>query len=238
MAQRRPITTHPAFVPAVALWFAALFGLVVAVLPTRFLAGLGLAWLAEGAGRIVLGLAAAIIGAVIGGAIARAIVGRGQADPRPVYEEPEPIVAKSEPAEPARRPLRIREELEAEFGDGQADPEADPMDWRDPAADPTARGMAPGDGFMILTPQPVHPPQPAPDLDALLAQFDNAIAAFRQEDAPAPPPAPPHRFDPVRAFVARQTGGAAPSPLGGAMPDHQAELRAALDKLARAQRDD
>lgn len=226
MAQRRPISSHPAFVPAVVLWFAALFGLAVAVLPPRVFAGLG-------AGPIVLSLGAALVGAGLGWVIARAIQRRGQTDPRPVFDEAEAAFEAPLPEEPARRPLRVREELEPGLHHDDA------MAWRDPEAPAAfAREPVAADSFMILTPQPVHPPQPAPDLDALLAQFDNAIAAFRHEDAAAQPPPPPHRFDPVRAFVARQTGGPAPSALGGPMPDHQAELRAALDKLAKAQRDD
>ncbi len=230
MAQRRPISSHPVFVPALALWFAALFGLAVAVLPTRVLAGLGV-------GPIAISVAAALVGAGLGWVIARAIQRRSRTDPRPVYDEAEAVFEAPRPEAPARRPLRVREELEP--GLGRDDTADDAMAWRDPEA-PTAFACEPvaEDSFMILTPQPVHPPQPEPNLDALLAQFDNAIAAFRHEDAHEPPTPPSHRFDPVRAFVARQTGGSASSPLGGTMPDHQAELRAALDKLARAQRDD
>lgn len=239
MAQRRPITTHPAFVPAVVLWFAALFGLVVAVLPLRLLA---LAGLGDGAGRIALSLAAGGLGAALGWAVARMIVPRAAADPRPVYDEPDiPFVAPVRD-EPVRRPLRVREELDAGLEVDGPDSDLAAGEWHGPAATRFGGADAAGDdSWMILTPQPVHPAPPAPpapDLETLLAQFDNAIAAFRHDDVPPASPPPPHRFDPVRAFVARQTGGAAASPLGGAMPDHQAELRSALDKLARARSDD
>ena len=93
---------------------------------------------------------------------------------------------------------------------------------------------------MILSPQPIHPPRPAPDLQALLDEFDNVIASFRDQEA-SPSPSPSSQAaaasDPVHAFLARQTGAPAPSPLGGRVPDHQAELRAALDKLAQSQRE-
>lgn len=91
---------------------------------------------------------------------------------------------------------------------------------------------------MILTPQPVHPPRPEPDLEELLDQFDSAFEAFRAGAGAGAG----SKADPVQAFVAQQTGVPAPvpsqaaSPLGGLVPDHQAELRAALDKLARSHR--
>lgn len=254
MAQRRPIASHPAFVPLVALWFAALFGLGVAVLPVLLLelllAGAGLTALVPltPAIRIAASIVAALGGMLFGLGLGRYFARRAQQDPRPIFSESEPEWTEPLKPEPSRRPLSVREELSEEFGPDAA--LAGPTSPASPAA-PPARGPASGspppsvaapEGFMILTPQPVHPPRPAPDLEALLAQFDEALAAFRTDDAAGLTPGEPGP-DPVHAFVARQTGNPPPlqsiaSPLGGPMPDHQAELRAALDKLARAHRRD
>lgn len=247
MAQRRPITSHPAFAPLIALWFAALLGLGIAVLPTplleRLLGALGLEALVPltAAGRAIASAAAALLGAMLGLALAWPLARRGRRDPRPVYAEPEPPADYPHAEEPVRRPLRVREEL----GEGAGDDSAPAPLAGFSAAPAEAAGQArigeAEEGFMILTPQPVHPPRPSTDIERLLAQFDNALAAFHPEEEPGSARAG-GSHDPVHAFVARQTGAPvsvpAPSPLGGAMPDHQAELRAALDKLARAHRKD
>lgn len=254
MAQRRPIASHPAFGPLVALWFAALFGLAVAVLPValveRLVASLGLRWLGP-AGPMAASGAAALIGGVSGLLIAKLIARRAASDPRPVYSEPAPEFEQPLPVERRRRPLSIREELTAGFP-GHAEemaateiaPDPEPGEAHDDALTVDAleevppRAIEVGGDFLILSPQPVHPPQPAPDLDSLLAQFDTALAAFRSDDEPRRATQEPTEPDPVHAFVARQTGAPAASPLGGMVPDHQSELRAALDKLARARRRD
>lgn len=243
MAQRRPIASHPAFAPLLALWFAALLGLGVAVLPEAVLAralassGLGALLPLTWAGRVGASVLAALVGAAAGMILARLLARRSLRDPRPVYSEPE--LAPDEPVrvEPARRPLRVREELDEGFSEPAVPlSEQEEADLRqEPEAPQIA--VESQEGFMILTPQPAHPSRPLADLDALLAQFDDALAAFRNDEEPQTP-AKPAGPDPVHAFVARQTGGPAPSPLGGTMPDHQAELRAALDKLARAHRSD
>ena len=250
MAQRRPITSHPAFAPFVALWFAALLGLIVAVLPAalleRALAVTGIGALAPltATGRVLASIGAAVLGGLGGLALGTALARRNGRDPRPIYDEVEALHEPVPPAQPARRPLRVREELPVGLADDAA---AAPVwdrpdpDIATPAPLPSLPAVEAEEGFMILSPQPVHPPLPEPDLDALIAQFDNALAAFRADDHQAQPDAP-GGDDPVHAFVARQTGAPAPapapSPLGGHMPDHQAELRAALAKLARAHRKD
>lgn len=250
MAQRRPITSHPAFAPLLALWFAALFGLIVAVLPRpvleHALGGVGAGtWVPlTDAGRLAAAGAAALAGALFGFALALPLARRRRSDPRPIYAEPELPVEHPVADHPIRRPLSVREELAGELPDDMPVPAGQDEQGgfaQGAQATPPGRMAEAEDGFMILTPQPVHPPRPAPDLGSLLEQFDSALAAFRSEDEerPARRPGDP---DPVHAFVARQTGapapGQAPSPLGGRMPDHQAELRAALDKLARAHRKD
>ena len=257
MAQRRPITSHPAFAPLLALWFAALLGLGVAVLPAGLLArmvdGSGLAALVPPmpGGRLAVSAAAALGGALLGWLLAIPLARRGIRDPRPIYDEPEPLAMEMPPVEPARRPLLARDDLPDEPDTGEGGVADGGLGWSTGSGDPAPPPVAasePGEGFMILSPQPVHPPRPAPDLDALLEQFDDALAAFRADADPRPAAEttgehssdrlPGTRTDPVHAFVARQTGAPAPSPLGGRMPDHQAELRAALDKLAQSQRDD
>lgn len=237
MVQRRPITSHPSFAPLIAVWLAALLGLTVAVLPETSLAraltatGLGGLLPPTPAIRVALAVAAAIVGALVGQVLARRIARRWGDDPRPIYAEvgPEIEVPVEEPRR--RRPLHVREELEGGFGDESQVTPAPPRIFEAP---PQA-----ADSFMILTPQPIHPPHPEPDLEALLDQFDSAFEAFRAgEGTRAEGAGPPPGGDPVQTFVARQTGAAAAagsSPMGGLVPDHQAELRAALDKLARSQ---
>ena len=243
MAQRRPITTHPAFVPLLALWFTALLGLAVAVLPAplleRGLAAIGLAGYTPltPVGRVTASGAAALIGLLLGLALALPLARRARRDPRPIYAEEEFAAEPFAGEESVRRPLRVREEL-AEDLPSDTVPAEDAEHPSPPVTPRKAHETAISEaeeGFMILTPQPVHPPRPAPDLEGLLEQFDTALAAFRSGEDAAPAQ-PSGGADPVHAFVARQTGTPAPSPLGGRMPDHQAELRAALDKLARAHR--
>lgn len=249
MAQRRPISSHPAFVPLIALWFAALLGLTLAVLPApvveRGLAAVGLSGLVPLtlAGRIAASAAAATIGAFGGYALAHPFARRWGGDPRPIYAEAEPAFEDVIGDPPVRRPLRVREELADGFGDESQVAPADAAmpDAPAPAPSVVAAQTQPQENFMILTPQPIHPPRPTPDLEALLDQFDSVFAAFRAgegERAGAASQQP--SADSVQAFVARQTGTPAPlpaaSPMGGLVPDHQAELRAALDKLARSQR--
>lgn len=254
-AHRRPIASHPAFAPVIALWFAALLGLTVAVLPAALIAPLlatmGMDQLLPlpPAARVTASALAATIGALIGFVLARPFARRAGRDPRPLYSETEPPFEDTVDEAPARRPLRVREELADGFGDESqvassayatpGQPEPLPVTF---AAAP--RGLASQEGFMILTPQPIHPPRPVPDLETLLDQFDTAFAAFSAVEGSRTVAVERPRADPVRAFVAQQTGVPAPQPapaappLGPLVPDHQAELRSALDKLARSQRGD
>lgn len=249
MAQRRPITEHPAFAPLVAMWFAALCGLGVAVLPAglieRALTGIGGGALVPltFASRVGLSVGAALLGALVGLAIARRLALRSHPDPRPLFEEAEAVADEADLVARVRRPLRVREELAEGLQDDDANNDAAHPDLAVGDGEGAPPSVADtGDAtVMILGPQPAHPPQPAPDLEGLLAQFDRALDAFRTDDT-TEAKAGEARPDPVHAFVARQTGTPAPghvlSRLGIAMPDHQAELRAALDKLAKAQRRD
>lgn len=236
MVHRRPITSYPVFAPLIALWMAALMGLTVAVLPAyaieRGLHAVGLDGLVPVTFllRLIVGLAAAGLGALLGYAVARGIARRAGADPRPVHTEHDSDFEA--PAEPRRRrPLHVREELEGGFGDESRVPAR--------ATIQAERARLDEDAFMILTPQPIHPPPPEPDLEALLEQFDSAFVAFCDSDRRQAEAGDLPASDPVQSFVARQMatprGGTGTSPIGGLVPDHQAELRAALDKLARSQ---
>ena len=258
MAQRRPITSHPAFAPLLASWFAALLGLSVAVLPAVLLArlvdGSGLAALVPPMpdGRLVVSAAAALTGAIFGWVLAKPLARRGMRDPRPIYDESEPLITEAAPAEPARRPLLARDDLPDEGPDedtgamrGNGWPLADAEDEASPPGSPQEPiPSSQSEGFMILGPQPSYSSRPASGLEALLEQFDSALAAFRAdaEENQVEKTSEAGVADPVHAFVAQQTGTSAPmnapSPLGGRMPHHQAELRIALDKLTRAKRED
>lgn len=242
MARRGAITRHPAFAPLIALWFAALLGLTLAVLPTpvleRALGAVGLGWLVPLtlAGRLGSSVLAAAIGALGGYGLAKLLMRRASSYPRPLYAEEEPLVGGGASEPPVRRPLHVREELANGFGD-----ESQVTPGRQEPSPFAHAGTQREEGFMILTPQPIHPPHPVPDLESLLDQFDSAFATFRAGEELRPSAArQPPGADPVQAFVAQQTGAPAlsanPSPMGGLVPDHQAELRAALDKLARSQR--
>ena len=242
---RRPIAAHPAFAPLIALWFAALLGLSVAVLPApaleRFLdaSGLGAFVPLTLPGRAAASAMGAGIGALLGYALAQPFARRAAGDPRPLYAEAEPPFEDTEEA-PAPRPLRVREEFGGGFGD---DSEVSRDEQAELDTDlPNGRDSEAAEGFMILTPQPAHPPRPEADLETLLEKFDTAFEAFRSGGESVS-----GISDPVQAFVAQQTGAqqtgapsrafaSAASPLGGRAPDHQAELRAALGKLARSQR--
>lgn len=240
MVQRRPITSHPSFAPLIGAWFAALLGLTMAVLPDALLAralsalGLGGPLPLTLAIRVAVAIVAAVFGALVGYALARRIAPRMAGDPRPIYAEGEAEFEAPVQAPRRRRPLHIREELDGGFGDESQVIPAPPR-----ILEPQPRTP---EEFMILTPQPIHPPQPEPGLDALLDQFDTVFAAFSASGgARTGSASPPPGADPVQTFVARQTGVPAPtavppaSRMGGLVPDHQAELRAALDKLARSQ---
>ena len=249
MAQRRPIASHPAFVPLLALWFAALFGLGVAVLPETVLAGLlNAASLSQfvasdWSGRLIASVAASLLGGLIGYGFAQVLARRSARDPRPVYADPQAEAGSVEESGPTRRPLRVREELEASLSSGiasHADDDAAPLGDRAGATSAQHLAVASEEGFMILAPQASRRHLRQNDLDALLSQFDDAMTAFRADDSDRPgTPDQGGTPDPVRTFVERQTGtvqarDAHPTSAARAAIDHQAELRAALDKLARA----
>jgi hypothetical protein len=113
-ASRQPISAHPAFPAIVALWFAALLGLGSMVLPAvlleRVLVGTGVASLVPAAGpplgftaRTLIAVVAALLGAVIGIAVARRVA-RAQADEPPLrFSQVE-----------SRRPISVHDELGGE----------------------------------------------------------------------------------------------------------------------------
>ena len=246
-AQRRPITSHPAFAPLIALWAAAVLGLTIAVLPAavleRWLAAVGMGELAPltPSLRAAVGVTAAVLGGLLGHAVTRRLVGDAGRDPRPIYSEIDGDHGDEAQDKPVRRrPLHVREELADGLGDDSQLRTPPPQGELPESPSPILAQRDAPEGFMILTPQPVHPPRPAPDLEGLLEQFDTAFAAFQDREKQRSPLAGQASADQVQAFVAKQTGPknlpSTPSPIGGLVPDHQAELRAALDKLSRSQR--
>jgi hypothetical protein len=243
---QRPITSHPAFATLIALWAAAVLGLTVAVLPAavleRWLASAGLTDFAPltASLRAAVGATAAIVGGLLGYALARRLIRYAGRDPRPVYSEADVDYSEYAGEPPLRRrPLHVREELADGFGDESQVMQAPAQEVEIAQSLPpvSAAEKQAGDGFMILTPQPIHPPRPAPDLETLLEQFDSAFAAFKtREERRGAGGNERAGADPVQTFVARQRAAQDRSPIGGLVPDHQAELRAALDKLAKSQR--
>ena len=234
MAERRPIASHPAFTPLAALWFAALLGLGVAVLPSAWVARVLAAAGIGVPGAVAIGVAA-LLGALVGLVLGRAIARWTLRDPRPLYAQEDQLHESAEPApEPVRRPLRVREEVsdgaEVELAAPARALDAKPSPAPDtiPQYDSGGPARVVETGLMIVAPRPASAAPLDFDLDALLARFDQAIDGFTTEAAnqePAP--------DPVRAFVARQTGDEAGAGLPGPARDHREGLRAALDDLAR-----
>jgi len=115
-AARQPVSAHPAFPAIVALWFAALLGLGSLVLPgvllERALVATGVSSLIPAAGpplgftaRGLIALAAAVMGALTGLAIARRVA-RAQAD--------EPAPRFSSATGGVRRPISVHDELGGE----------------------------------------------------------------------------------------------------------------------------
>lgn len=95
-AKRLPLSCHPAFVPLVSLWLAALLGGSVAVLPAAQLAAL-----AEGADKLALAGIAALVGGALGWIAARLATAIQQG------------LGRQRPAQPAAFVTRLLEEANA-----------------------------------------------------------------------------------------------------------------------------
>lgn len=213
MAHRRPLASHPAFVPLIAAWLGALCALVVAVAPIEWLA-----WAPFVPGVPMRAGAAALAG--IGGLVFGAVLARFAArrhrfpaDRSLPAPRAEPLARSAVP-----RPLRINEEVASRFEDLPA--EAWPGEPElplppTPAISPDAQAIALG------TPNAADP------LARMVERFDRALDSYARRIADQAEFGP----DAMRRFVASQTG----TPDDEArpiVPDHQAELRRALDKLA------
>lgn len=207
MVQPGPISGHPLFGPFLAVWFAALFGLGVAVLPAaligRALAGSGIA-ADPTPGRIAASAFAAVIGAGLGWGLAHGLRRRGARDPRPFRDDYGVIDEDFAPPPPPRRPLRVHEDLATELGEGAGD----------------GSSTAPLDQYLARS-------------SAISGRVGIVPAIEYTQFDPSPPD---QEIDPVHAFVSRQTGQRSGSQPARPGPDHQAELRAALDKLAAQRR--
>lgn len=112
---KAPISAHPAFPAIVASWFAGLLGLGTLVLPVTLFERLSVAsGLATAVGaaepplglaaRLLIALTAAVVGGLIGLAIARRIVAADRA-------QPSAPVAPEADAAPAKRPILAHDEL-------------------------------------------------------------------------------------------------------------------------------
>ncbi|WP_375289266.1 hypothetical protein [Qipengyuania sp.] len=260
----RPLSTYSVFGVFVALWAAALFGLVVFVLPeavlSRAISAIGLSYLVDDRGlnpstvKIAASALAAIIGGALGLLAVRLAARRHRYDPRPIYagdEAAAPVIEAEEP-EPVRRPLRIHEELSEEMGGSEVLPAMsafrpqtpDQSESEDVLADGGELASEPADKEPLeqrsdFIAGPDEPSRPMPDIPVLLDQFDRALASFRDGGSAPPRPEPGVADDPLRTFLAREAGTSAQPAAKPVWPfDHQAELRLALDKLARARSKD
>ena len=112
-----PVTAHPLFPAIVALWFAALLGVGTMILPQALFDQIGVATGIGALGfafRLGLGMAAGLLGALIGMLLARKVAtGRTAAQPRPRAKE-----AAADRGE-TRKPISAMEELGS---DGLDDP--------------------------------------------------------------------------------------------------------------------
>ena len=262
MKGRRPLISHPVFAAFIGLWCAALFGLVVFVLPDallgRALSGFGLPGMANGSLspvlRLILSGAAALIGGAIGLLAVFLVARTNRRDPRPIYERDETFDTEPVADEVmSRRPLHVREELEADVLDGtgnwddetQTDAEKDrePGEKNGPTFTPlsnlTADLSSRGKQEHAAPPQDMSAARREDDIPALIAQFDAALASYREDAGERPPKIAGEEVDPLETFLARQAASAlrTAQPSKGA-PDNHAELRLALDKLVRARRND
>lgn len=264
MTGRRPLSSHQGFVAFVALWCAALFGLVVFVLPdpvlSRALAGTGVVGLADNSPtstlRLICSVAAALVGGAIGLLAVMLIARSNRRDPRPVYDGAE-IFESEPPAEEIafRRPLRVREELEADMlegddgcndaapDDGETVEETTPSS-SDPAFtpisnEPMGRDAATAEGESAPQGKPRQDDEAETEISFLVAQFDAALASYREHAGDRPLKIAGEEIDPLETFLARQAGASARQKrAGNERPDNQAELRQALDRLDRARRKD
>ncbi|MDC0886855.1 hypothetical protein OAS19_03595, partial [Altererythrobacter sp.] len=128
---KAPISAHPVFPAIVALWFAALFGIGCLVLPTalveKIVVGAGLPAIVDAAAppigftaRMIMGVAAALLGAAAGLFVARKVAA-AQTAPVSPRRAPKPAVTE----DAAKRPIFATEEL----GEEGLGPVRD--DWED-----------------------------------------------------------------------------------------------------------
>lgn len=230
-AAKTPISLHPAFPAIIALWFAALLGLGSLVLPAvlleRAVAATGLASLVPAAAaplgftaRAMIAVAAALVGAGIGIAIARRLA-KSQAG------TPESRVAQLSTG--SRRPISIKDEV---GGQGVVNGESLPINRRralaisedDRPSDFLYQAPLPGEPADAATsaaeeafgePEPLElhdladeaPAEPAPDAIPPADHEDSPMTDFRElAPASSAQPLPAAEAEPSRRSTFGQRG--------------------------------
>lgn len=201
-----PVSAHPVFPVIVALWFAALFGIGILVLPgiliERAVDATGLAAIVPSAApplgfsaRLMLAAGAGMVGALGGLLIARKVVA-AQSSPRSAPRAG--TFGRTADIPPAKRPIIATEEL-GEEGLGSADDSRDVDSSDHSPAQPAQQPLLPGrrralsvtddsgpSEFLFQVPLPGSSAEPAADIAVPdhAAQDDAAEAAQVQEHLP------------------------------------------------------
>ena len=261
-ATNRPISSHPAFRWAVGLWFAALLGAGLFVMPDSIHAairqGLQIDTLLPGGtiGKAALAGAAALLGLLLGmvlaGRVAALNAARDFDADDDEYEEvswqDQPSEAVEDIADEPRRPFSPREYFGDEGGFEGAEavdttilePEPEVAEFEEvaEACEPaTAPSPAESDAPHFEPPaerETEEASQALGDLPlaALTARLKNALDANRAL-AEAPPVQADGELDPVIAFLRREADRTATTTSENDGDDPQAALRSALDRLSQ-----
>ncbi len=190
------LAAHPLFVPLVAAWFAALFGLGVAVLPAALLARLvdlaGISAVIPAAApplgmtaRIAIALACAVPGALLGLALAARVRALQTAPATPM--QPPRKAADRHPDAPAKRPINAIEELGSE-GLGPVE-RVRKRGFGAPAA--SAADATESPSSFLRGPLAFDPAAPLPDAGATLELASSGLWQELKDEAKALAKAPP-----------------------------------------------
>ena len=237
MTRKRSILEHPALPYWGALWLAALVGLGVMVLPDWVIGRAVVVSRIDAvfpdllppldlARHVAISLAAAVVVGLVGLMlfllVSRALRRRHMHDWNELASELDS--APEELAERMPRPLRVREELDEGF-----DAEDDTATYVEEAQ---FEACPPDSDVSIRSGDDTAERWEEAELAELVERFDRALDAFQRDRIVQADQAPSPANIPVEAE--------APEPIEDVTSDHsteRAELRAALDHLARARRD-